>query len=143
MFKVFGRPNGIADGENLALPPTPFSDLIWDFIYTPDSLPRMYDNEIKHDVLSRPGRYRKIKENLHAKEVTVGGSGVLRRRYLVCYNAHEANRQRQHRAKVVTQLKTELARHQNHKATAQWAIELLASPRTKRCLTITKTGEST
>ena len=98
-------------------------------------------NEIKYDVLSRPGRYRKIRDNLHVKEVIVGGRGVRRRRYLVCYNPDEANRQRQRRTEVVSQLKAELARHNNHKATAQWAIELLASPRTKRYLTITKTGQ--
>jgi transposase len=92
-------------------------------------------------VLSRPGRYRKIKDNLHVKEVIVGGQGVRRRRYLVCYNKHEAKRQSHRRKEVVTQLKAELARHTNHKATAQWAIDLFASPRTKRYLTLTQTGQ--
>ena len=53
-------------------------------------------------------------------------------RYLVCYNPHEALRQSQHRLEVVSQLKVELARHKNQKTTPQWAIDLLASQRTKR-----------
>jgi hypothetical protein len=98
-------------------------------------------NEVKEDVLSRPGRYRKIQDNLHVKEVIVGGQGVRRRRYLVCYNPHEALRQSQRRLEGVSQLKAELARHKNQKATAQWAIDLLASPRTKRYLQITERGD--
>ena len=98
-------------------------------------------NEIKQDVLSRPGRYRKIRDNLHVKEVVVGGQGVRRRRYLVCYNKHEAKRQSQRRTEVASQLKTELARHKTQKATASWAIDLLASPGTKRYLTVTEGGD--
>ena len=41
----------------------------------------------------------------------------------------------------MAQLQAELARHKSHKATAQWAIDLLASPRTKRYLTVTDNGE--
>ena len=83
-------------------------------------------NEVKTDVLSRPGRYRKITDNLHVKEVIVGGQGVRRRRYLVCYNKHEANRQSQRRQQVVEQLTAQLSKHKTQKATAQWAsIDLL------------------
>ena len=57
------------------------------------------DKEIKEEVLSRPGRYKKLSENLHVKEVVVGGQGVARRRYLLCYNPREAERQRNHRQK--------------------------------------------
>jgi len=45
---------------------------------------------------------------------------------------HEALRQSQHRLEVVSQVKVELARYKNQKATPQWAIDLLASQRTKR-----------
>ena len=69
-----------------------------------------------------------ISDNLHVKEVIGGGSGVRRRMYLVGYNLHEALRQSQHRLEVVSQLKVELARHKNRKATPQWAIDLLVSP---------------
>jgi len=98
-------------------------------------------NEVHQDVLSRPGRYRKISDNLHVKEVVVGGEGVRRRRYMLCYNPKEAKRQRRRRKQVVQQLEQELAKHRNMSVTAQWAIELLASPRTKRYLTITPKGQ--
>jgi transposase len=98
-------------------------------------------NEVNQDVLSRPGRYRKVSDNLHVKEVVVGGQGVRRRRYLLCHNPKEARRQQKRRKEVVQQLEQELARHRNMSATAQWAIELLASPRTKRYLTITPRGQ--
>ncbi len=93
--------------------------------------------EIKRDVLSKKGRYTVIKDNLHAKEVIIG-DGEMRKRYILCFNPKEAKRQRKHRAKVIEILEKELARHPDKKATAQWAIELLASQRYKRYLTITK-----
>lgn len=98
-------------------------------------------NEVHQDVLSRPGRYRKVSDNLHVKEVVVGGEGVRRRRYLLCYNPKEARRQQKRREEIVQQLEQELARHRNQSATAQWAIDLLASPRTKRYLTITQKAQ--
>jgi transposase len=94
-------------------------------------------SEVKEDVLTRPGRYKVISENLHAKEVVVG-DGELRRRYILCTNPREAERQRKHREQVVKELEEELGKHPDHKATAGWAIELLASSRTKRYLTIDK-----
>ena len=95
--------------------------------------------EIKRDVLSKKGRYTVIKDNLHAKEVILG-DGEMRKRYILCYNPKEAERQRKHRAKVLEILEKELARHPSKKATAQWAIELLASQRYKRYLTISKSN---
>jgi hypothetical protein len=41
---------------------------------------------------------------------------------------------------IIELLESELARHKDHSATAQWAIELLASRRFKRYLRITKAG---
>lgn len=96
-------------------------------------------SEVKEDVLTKPGRYKVISENLHAKEVVVG-DGERRRRYILCYNPREAERQRKHREQVVKELEEELGKHPDHKATAKWAIELLASGRTKRYLTIDKKG---
>jgi transposase len=93
--------------------------------------------EVKQDVLSRKGPYRIIKKNLHAKEVIVG-DGERRRRYILCYNPKEAKRQRKHREEVVRKLEEELNHHADKKATAQWAIELLASRRYKRYVSITK-----
>ena len=96
-------------------------------------------SEIKRDVLSKRGRYTLIKDNLQAKEVIIG-DGEMRKRYILCFNPKEAERQRIHRAKVLEILQKELARHPNKKATAQWALELLASQRYKRYLTISKSN---
>ena len=93
--------------------------------------------EIKRDVLSKRGRYSVFKDNLHAKEVIVG-DGERRKRYILCYNPKEAERQRKHRKMIVELLEQELERHPDKSATAQWAIELLASRRFKRYLKVTK-----
>jgi len=94
-------------------------------------------SEIRDTVLSKRGRYTIIRDNLHAKEVIVG-DGERRRRYILCYNPSEARRQKKHREEVVAFLEMELDKHQSRKATARWAIDLLASKRYKRYLTITK-----
>jgi transposase len=96
--------------------------------------------EIKREVLSKRGRYTVFKDNLHAKEVIVG-DGERRKRYILCYNPKEAERQRKHRQMIVELLEDELARHKDRSATAQWAIELLASRRFKRYLRILKSGQ--
>ena len=96
-------------------------------------------SEIKEDVLARPGRFKTIAENLHAKEVIVG-DGVLQRRYILCYNPREAERERKHREQVVKELEEELKTHPDRQATARWAIDLLASGRYRRYLTIDKQG---
>ncbi|MGO9687449.1 MAG: hypothetical protein ACLP2X_02715, partial [Syntrophobacteraceae bacterium] len=74
-------------------------------------------SEIKEDVLSKPGRFRTIAENLQAKEVIVG-DGELRRRYILCYNPREAERERKHREQVVKEFEEELKGHPEHQATA-------------------------
>ena len=93
--------------------------------------------QIRRDVLSKRGRYTVIKENLQAKEVIVG-DGERRKRYILCYNPKEAERQREHRKMIVAMLEAELDRHRDRSATAQWAIAILASARFKRYLRITK-----
>ena len=93
--------------------------------------------EIQDDVILRPGRYKIISKNLHAKEVVVG-DGVLQRRYIVCKNPIEEKRQNKHRKKVIAELKEELSRHPDKTAKAQWAIKLKASGRYGRYL---KTSE--
>lgn len=95
--------------------------------------------EIKRDVLSKKGRYTVFKDNLQAKEVIVG-DGVRRKRYILCFNPKEAKRQRKHREEVVALLERELESHPKSEASAQWAIELLASRRYKRYLRVTKSG---
>jgi transposase len=95
--------------------------------------------EIKRDVLSKRGRFTVFRDNLHAKEVIVG-DGERRKRYILCYNPKEAERQRKHREEVVSFLERDLESHTDSKATNQWAIELLASRRYKRYLKVTKSG---
>lgn len=96
--------------------------------------------DIKREVLSKRGRYTVFKDNLHAKEVIVG-DGERRKRYILCYNPKEAKRQHKHRQIIVKLLEDELDRHKNKSATAQWAIELLASRRFKRYLRILKSKQ--
>ncbi len=88
--------------------------------------------EIKETVLSQPGRYRVLQDNLHAKEVVLRNG----KRYIVCFNPAEAKRQAHRRDEIVGHLEEELKRHKDKKATAKWAIELLASKRFKRYLAI-------
>ena len=96
--------------------------------------------DIKREVLTKRGRYTVFKDNLHAKEVIVG-DGERRKRYILCYNPKEAERQRKHRQMSVEVLENELQRHRDKSATAQWAIELLASRRFKRYLRILKSDQ--
>ena len=94
-------------------------------------------SEVKKEVLTKPGKYTTLHDNLKVKEVIVG-KGERRRRYILCYNPKEAARQKEHRKHIVSLLEKELARHPDKSATAHWAIDLLASKRYKRYLTITK-----
>jgi len=64
--------------------------------------------EVVEKVLSRPGRFREVSQNLHVKQVWVG-SGERRRRYVVCFNPREARRQGKHRERVLAELEEELA----------------------------------
>ena len=95
--------------------------------------------EVKKEVLTKRGKYTTLRDNLKVKEVIVG-KGERRRRYILCYNPKEAARQKEHRKYIVALLEKELARHPDKSATARWAIELLASKRYKRYLTISKSN---
>ena len=64
--------------------------------------------EVAEEVMRRPGRFRRVAQNLEVKEVVVG-NGERRRRYVLCYNPQEAERQRKHREKVLVELEAELA----------------------------------
>ena len=76
--------------------------------------------EIKKEVLSQPGRFTTFTDNLQAKEVVLG-DGERRRRYILCFNPKEAERQRIHREEIVGMLEEELAGHKDRDASAQWA----------------------
>lgn len=65
-------------------------------------------DEVTTEVLTRPGRYREVASNLRVKQVEVG-DGERRRRYVVCHNPQEQERQRKHREKLLEMLQCELA----------------------------------
>ena len=64
-------------------------------------------DEVTKEVLPRPGRYRKVAQNLEVKEVVIG-DGERRRRYVVCHNPSEQERQRAHRKRLLEELQAEL-----------------------------------
>jgi transposase len=93
--------------------------------------------EVREDVLSRAGRFKKIGENLEAKEVVVG-DGERRRRYIVCLNRKEEARQHRHRAKLLARLADELGSlgaAKDGDTHTRRVCELLASKRYGRYLT--------
>ena len=91
-------------------------------------------------MLGRPGRYKVIADHLHVKEVTVG-KGVKQRRYVVCFNPAEAERQARHREQVLAEIDQELASHKDDSVTSKWAIDLLASKRWGRYLKVGRGGK--
>lgn len=89
--------------------------------------------EIKESVLTQPGRYRKLSDNLHVKEIYLENG----KRYILCLNPKEAERQARHRQEIVSMLEEELKKHKDKSITKKWAITLLASRRYKKYLSIT------
>ncbi len=82
---------------------------------------------IEDEVLTRPGRYKPVADNLQVKEVWVG-DGERRKRYVLCLNPQEAERERTRRAQLLVELNAELAlleqRQEDH---PKAACELMAS----------------
>jgi hypothetical protein len=72
------------------------------------AMPMRRGDEVTEEVLSRPGRYRRVAENLEVREVIVG-EGERRRRYAVCFNPLEAKRQKSPREELLNELEAELA----------------------------------
>src|ERR1700678_1094660 len=87
-------------------------------------------DEVTHQVLARPGSYKTVRDNLRVQEV-IDGDGERRQRYIVCHNPTEETRQREHRAKLVAELDTEVASMQQLKTGghSKRACELRASAR--------------
>ncbi|MFO1467617.1 MAG: IS1634 family transposase [Steroidobacteraceae bacterium] len=98
--------------------------------------------EVATAVVTRPGRYQKVAENLEVKEVLVG-EGERRRRYVVCYNPEEAARQRRHRQQALAELDAEIASlaEQSASGHSKRVCELRASGRYGRYVRLTKTGQ--
>jgi len=98
-------------------------------------------DEVTTEVLSRPGRYAEVRDNLRVKEVMLG-DGERRRRYVVCHNPDEGERQRKHRQQVLVELEAELVsleqqRGQRH---SKRVCQLLSSRRFGRYLRQTRGG---
>jgi hypothetical protein len=104
-------------------------------------MPMRRGDEVTKEVLGRPGRYHAVAENLRVKEVLVG-DGERRRRYVVCHNPQEEQRQRRHREKLVTHLEAEVAslKDAGGKSHSKRACELMASGRYGKYLRLSQKG---
>jgi hypothetical protein len=100
-------------------------------------LPGRRLGEVETEVLARPGRYRKVADNLQVKEVWVG-RGERRRRYVIGLDPEEALRQKRHREEILQLLELELERLGADHPRA--ACHLLASRRFARYLTTDEAG---
>jgi transposase len=60
-------------------------------------------------VLARQGRYQQVRDNLRVKEVRLG-SGDAARRFVLCHNPEQAERDRTQREQAVARLEAELER---------------------------------
>jgi transposase len=72
------------------------------------AVPMRRVQDVEAEVLTRPGRYRPVADNLQVKEVWVGDS-ERRKRYVLCVNPQEAERQRLHRQQMLMEIDAELA----------------------------------
>jgi hypothetical protein len=60
-------------------------------------------------VLARPGRYQTVRDNLRVKEVRLG-RGDAARRFVLCHNPEQAERDRTQREQAIARLEAELER---------------------------------
>lgn len=100
---------------------------------------RADETEVRDKVLSRRGRYKRLSDSLFVKE-TVVGDGELRRRYVLCYNPKEAERQKKRRTEVLSELHELLAKHKSRHVAAKWTAPLRASKRTGPYLSVGSDG---
>ena len=105
-------------------------------------MPMSPGTEVGREVLSRPGRYKKVAHNLDVKEVVVG-EGVRQKRYVVCYNHEEARRQEQHRKQLLLEAEAELGslRYLDGDQHTKRVCGLRASRRYGKYLRTTQTGK--
>jgi hypothetical protein len=104
------------------------------------AVPMRRVQDVEAEVLTRPGRYRPVADNLQVKEVWVG-DGERRKRYVLCFNPQEAERQRAHRQQVLMEIDAELTalekREDDH---PKAACTLMASKRYARYLSTDRRG---
>jgi hypothetical protein len=94
-------------------------------------------------VLSRPGRFQTVAENLEVKEVAYPSEAEApvasrRQRYLVCRNPEEARRQRHRREEALEEIRAELERLTSEHP--KKACELMMSRRLGRYLKLGRGG---
>jgi len=70
--------------------------------------------------LSRQGRYRTVRDNLRVKEVRVG-DGDAAKRFIICHNPTEADRERTQRDETIHRLQAELDRIDTQRSKANSA----------------------
>ena len=101
-------------------------------------MPIHLGGEVNQAVLSRPGGYQEVAENLRVKEVVVGEGG-----YIVCHNPQEEARQRAPRERMLATLEAELEslRHQGGEAHSKRLCALRASGSSGCYLKLTPTGK--
>ena len=75
------------------------------------------------EALSRPGRFKKVRDNLEVKEVMVG-SGDRRQRYVVIRNPAQVLRDREDRERKLKRLEAELAQLGNKSGKASCKLEI-------------------
>jgi DDE family transposase len=104
------------------------------------AVPMRKVKDVATAVLTRPGRYKPVADNLQVKEVVVG-DGERRKRYVLCLNPEEAEREQAHREQVLQELCAELNLLREREADhPKAACDLLASHRYGRYLTTDTTG---
>lgn len=101
------------------------------------AMPCRKGTEVADEVLSRRGRFKEVRDNLKVKEVWLG-TGERRRRYVLCFNPVEAERQKKHREKVLEELEEELVHLKGH---PKRACHLVSSRRYGPYVRKLKTGE--
>ena len=95
---------------------------------------RMRNGSAKaQEALSRPGRYATVRDNLRVKEVLVG-QGDAARRYVVCHNPSEADRDKLLRDQTITRLEAELEQIKTARAKATSAKQTEAHHRAECAL---------
>jgi Transposase DDE domain len=83
--------------------------------------------------LSRQGRYQTVKDNLRVKEVRVG-EGDAAKRFIICHNPAEADRERTQRDETIHRLQAELERIETQRSKAKSANARAAHTRTECAL---------
>lgn len=98
---------------------------------------KLRGNDLNKEVLSRGGRFKEIKDNLHIKEVIIT-RGSSRRRFVIVYNPEQAEYDRKTRERVLERIRNELKSLGNKQGKAR--CQLLTNQSMGRYLKELKNG---